>query len=131
MILLMHKTTLDYLINNLHVHDLSVKISQYGVDFTEIEVRIYNGLKPTINEPKEWIFPKNRFITYEKSDEDWCVPLKFGRMGQGFELGEIFKINPSDFYPMYSRYNLNPRPIRKLERRNNENLAHKRYSRLS
>jgi hypothetical protein len=131
MILLMHKTTLEFLKNYLDAHDLRVEISQYEVKFNGVEVRTCDWLKPTINEPKEWIFPKNRFITYEKSDEDWCIPLKFGRMGHGFELGEIFKINPQDFYPMYCKYNLNPRPIRKLERRNNENLAHKRYSRLS
>lgn len=116
MILLMHKTTLDYLINNLHVHDLPVEISQYTVKFRGIEVRTYDWLKPTINEPKEWIFPKNKFITYEKSDEDWCVPLKIGRMGKGFDLGEIFKINNLDFYPMYCRYDLNPRPIRKIRK---------------
>ena len=112
MILFMHKTTLDYLKSHLDAHDLPVKISQYGIDFSGVEVRTYDWLKPTTNEPKEWIFPKNRFITYEKSDEDWCVPLKIGRMGRGLELGEIFQMNKLDFCPMYSKYDLNPRLVR-------------------
>lgn len=25
-----------------------------------------------------WVFPKDRFITYEKKDEEWCRPLGIG-----------------------------------------------------
>lgn len=28
---------------------------------------------------REWVFPRERFVEYEKSDEAWAIPLGFGR----------------------------------------------------
>lgn len=93
--LLMHETTYNWLKANL---DQASKIG--NVAFNGYEISIYgvrietcSWLKPTINETNDYVFPKERFVTYQDKDIDWCEPLGIGRWGRGFILGEVYKIN--------------------------------------
>jgi len=72
-------------------------ISQYSYGFNGIEIQIANHLSPTIDEPPKgtWMFPKERFVKYEASDEYWCRYCRIGREARGFIMGEILSIDDS------------------------------------
>lgn len=93
--ILMHRSTYEHLAKSLDKHKLEAKI--HGADPMDCELTIYGvpieinqGCSPTINEPS-YIFPSNRFVTYEDKDREWCEPLGIGRPGI-FKLGEILKM---------------------------------------
>jgi hypothetical protein len=44
-----------------------------------IMVRFDSSLKPFGIEESKWVFPNERFITYDKSDESWCRYFGIGR----------------------------------------------------
>jgi len=52
--------------------------------FDRYQTVINNNLIPLEN---TWVFPKEKFIIYEQSDEDWCSFFKIGRPGS--PIGEI------------------------------------------
>ena len=45
--------------------------NQFGIDFY-IDENIPQFMK-------KWEFPKDRFVEYEKKDEEWAIPIKYGR----------------------------------------------------
>lgn len=101
--LLMHVSTLNYLKNNLDSYKVEAKIG--GLALSDINIRIAgfqiyveNFLNPTIIEP-DYVFPNNRFITYEDKDREWCEPLGIGKPGIK-QIGDIILMKdgiPSPF----------------------------------
>lgn len=94
--ILMHETTYQYIKDYIESNcplPVSVQYSGEVFNLNGHVVKIDNSLKPTINEGTDWIFPKEKFITYEKSDESWCRYFGIGRQGTGFVLGEIILNN--------------------------------------
>jgi hypothetical protein len=89
--IIMHQSTLEYFLkkyekNNFLNHIQGGMVSLYGD-----EIIVDNFFcSETINEPDGYMFPKEKFVTYEPSDREWCEPVGIGRMGRGFKLGDIF-----------------------------------------
>lgn len=61
----------------------------YGTLDFNCEVELDNTLIPYYYEL--YIFPKDRFITYEQSDGDWMSYFGLTKPGRGHFLGEIFE----------------------------------------
>lgn len=104
--ILMHKSTLNYLINQ-NCFDIKQHIigSSNGESLkawiSGMEVKLIDYLKPTIMEP-DYVFPFNKFITYEEKDREWCEPLGIGRLGIK-QIGEIYFMSnerTTSFYPL-------------------------------
>lgn len=102
----MHKSTLNYLINQ-NCFDIKQHIigSSNGESLkawiSGMEVKLIDYLKPTIMEP-DYVFPFNKFITYEEKDREWCEPLGIGRLGIK-QIGEIYFMSnerTTSFYPL-------------------------------
>lgn len=92
--LIMHQSTWDYLNTNYDKYNIKVHISQVAIKLHGHELIIDNFLcTETIDEPKGYMFPREKFVTYDPSDREWCEPLGIGRMGRGFRLGSIFSMN--------------------------------------
>ena len=99
--IVMHESTLNYLIYQdcfdirRHIGGETQKVWIAGK-----EVILCSFLKPTIMEP-DYVFPKNRFITYQYKDREWCEPLGIGRLGIK-QVGDIYLISDegmTSFYP--------------------------------
>lgn len=100
--LLMHETTYNWLKNNL---DQAPKIDRglfdgYNLSFANYIIETFSWLKPTIDETKNYIFPKEKFVTYENKDIEWCEPLGIGRWGQGLIIGEIYVMDKKNSFPI-------------------------------
>jgi hypothetical protein len=92
--LIMHQSTWNYINANYDKYNINVHISGHGIQLYGYEVVIDNNTcTETINEPDGYMFPKEKFVTYEPSDREWCEPLGIGRMGRGFRPGSIFRMN--------------------------------------
>lgn len=56
------------------------------------------GIK-TIQDPyvpcyaKKWVFPVDRFTTYEVSDEAWARPIRYGRLEDDFDVMIAYAIS--------------------------------------
>lgn len=88
----MHISTFHFLKEKIEVASrIQVPVYYSGLDmvFGGDQIIVNNDLKPTIDEGKDWIFPKERFVSYEKSDEEWCNYFGIGRQGQGLIIGDI------------------------------------------
>jgi hypothetical protein len=95
----MHQSTLRYLLSKMEKYDVCTYMKGNKVSLYGYEIVIDNFLcSETINEPDGYIFPKERFVTYEPSDREWCEPLGIGRMGRSFKLGDIFIVDTSTGY---------------------------------
>lgn len=99
--IIMHESTLKYLINQ-DCFDIRRHIGAETetVWISGMEVKTCQWLMPTIMEP-DYVFPSNRFITYEQKDREWCEPLGIGRVGIK-QVGEIYFISDkgtTSFFP--------------------------------
>lgn len=102
--IIMHESTLKYLIDQgcdtrIHIGACD-RGTIYEYWIAGKEVIFCNFLKPTIMEP-DYVFPSNRFITYEQKDREWCEPLGIGRAGIK-QVGEIYFISnkgTTSFFP--------------------------------
>jgi hypothetical protein len=66
-----------------------------GINMIEdYEVVVDYGLTPT--EFVGWEFPKERFVTYEKTDEDWCRYCGIGKELNEWVPGQIIIDNMED-----------------------------------
>lgn len=101
--LYMHQTTYEYIRDNIDAFNLGTTAYISGDKFmlNGVDIKIDNSFCPTINESRDWIFPNERFVTYEKSDEEWCRYFGIGRQGRGFIMGEIFSVDSSKMPIMY------------------------------
>ena len=103
--IIMHESTLKYLINqdcfDIRGHiggSNNGEIHKYWIAGKEVIFCDY--LKPTIMEP-DYVFPSNKFITYQYKDREWCEPLGIGRLGIK-QVGEIYLMSDegmTSFYP--------------------------------
>lgn len=64
----------------------------------------YGGIeiRSDINIPRfsqKWAFPETRFVTYEKGDELWAIPLNFGKWVDGDEP-VFYEINDT-YFPIF------------------------------
>lgn len=84
----MHQTTFDYIRMNYDNTKSHVPITfSDNLSLLGYNIVINNNLKPTYTETK-WVFPKERFVTYEESDEEWCRYFGIGHQ-QTKQAGEI------------------------------------------
>ena len=105
----MHISTFEYIKSHPDVLNLKEQVmvggkGSFDIAFNGMDIVINNKLKPTINEfPKgSWIFPKERFVIYEPSDEEWCRYFKIGYEARGFIMGEILGVD-DDFFRSTSK----------------------------
>jgi len=116
-VMYMHETTFRYLKEHPDVFKAKQQVMTSGSEFGfyGIDIKFDNKLKPTINEQKgRWIFPKERFVTYEHSDEGWCRYFKIGHEGRGLILGEVLGVD-KDFFqtkPMKRSRAFDPKGMR-------------------
>jgi hypothetical protein len=95
----MHQSTLRYLLSKYEKYSICAHIKGNKISFYGYEIVIDNFFcSETINETDGYFFPKEKFVTYEPSDREWCEPLGIGRVGRGFKLGDIFLIDASSGY---------------------------------
>lgn len=53
--------------------------------------------------PERWVFPEERFVEYEESDEDWCRYFGFGHSEEDTSKTVVFAVdfgawpNPTSF----------------------------------
>lgn len=89
----MHYSTFQLLINGIldsSRNSLSCMIdcSGNGMHYIDkCEIIVDDTLKPT--EFVGWQFPQRAFITYEKTDEDWCRYFGIGKELNDWVLGDI------------------------------------------
>lgn len=110
----MHISTFNFLKQKIEVASkIQVPVHYNGIDmvFDGVQIIIDNDLKPTIDEGKAWIFPKEKFVTYEKSDEEWCRYFGIGRQGQGLIMGDILH-KENKHYNYIANILLDKTPIR-------------------
>jgi hypothetical protein len=86
----MDKSTYEYLKNNLDMIKSKEMVYYNGRDFqvgaNRIVITNSPLVKPTI---KEWLFPRDKFITYEKKDESWWRYFGLGKEGSRSIVGDI------------------------------------------
>lgn len=89
----MHQTTYDYILENISRGFNPVNhFALYCGDsfyFAGHDIVISNTVEPTIMEP-DWVFPKERFTTYDSRDIEWASFFGICRPG-------IQKIGPIYF----------------------------------
>ena len=78
----MHQTTYDYMLKNINegfnpVDRLAICCGT-KFHFVGCEIIISDMLELTIMEP-EWVFPKERFVSYESKDIGWAKFFGIGR----------------------------------------------------
>jgi len=93
---IMHSTTKEYIYDRVIFglapnHRINISSEQEFKIYGH-KVVIDNLLVPTVDETDRWIFPKERFVIYEESDEDWCRYFGIGRQGLGVIIGEIYRV---------------------------------------
>jgi hypothetical protein len=95
----MHRSTWEYLVDQINNGKKPVEKMKYNGEwsFAGYDVRFEHWLKPTINEGKGYIFPKEPFVTYEQKDAGWCEYFGIGRWGKGVIFGEVYVCNPSSY----------------------------------
>jgi hypothetical protein len=92
----MHESTWDYLKNNLDVASQLGRVEFNGqVSIHRARILFSDICTPTINEGNGYIFPKEKFITYESKDIEWCEFFGIGRWGRGIVLGNFYKMDCS------------------------------------
>lgn len=89
---IMHQTTYDYIFENIRrgfnpVNHFALYNGNSFI-FAGCAMAISNTLEPTIMEP-EWVFPKERFVSYESKDIGWAKFFGIGRPGIQ-QIGPIY-----------------------------------------
>lgn len=88
----MHQTTYNYILKSISygfnpVNHLALYCGT-KFDFIGCEIIISDTLEPTIMEP-EWVFPKERFVSYDSRDIEWAKFFGIGRLGIK-QIGPIY-----------------------------------------
>lgn len=102
----MHPTTYRYMCKNINRISTKEKImvcdEDQNITIAGKKIVLDDRVSPTIDEG-DWIFPKERFVTYEISDESWCRYFGIGKEATIYDRQDGVIMGASIHFPRNQR----------------------------